>query len=304
MPLIKLYMHSALSLFMLTVVASETMHCKNDNQPAQVTYDSTYENSKIVFNLDRTGKYLTAKRRMNRFAGYPLLPRIDTSLLQSYWHNNTDSIYSVEVPTAQQYDCYLPDSTHALLNAETTLRVSTCFDSSYRKAYLDGEAAFEVRRRSLPFEVVLGSGCAVRTIDADFSITSYTEDPYARIVCQKGSLEISTVGGSYKIAPGTTVLVSRKTNRLLQSKRDTAYYMNWVGKGLGATGYDIMALLRRAHRWGNIPFMFKDPNNFVRYESQIMTWDLPADFRPGELAAFLQSNGFPCSLAYDILACE
>src|SRR5260221_14705134 len=87
--------------------------------PKKFALDSTYINSRMVYELEGKRKCVTVKRRLNRYALADLMHKVDSELLRYGWHNALDSTFKFEIPVAQQGAFSMWDSTRIWINSDS-----------------------------------------------------------------------------------------------------------------------------------------------------------------------------------------
>ncbi len=113
-------------------------------------------------------------------------------------------------PKGGTYQITLPDGTNVWLNAASTLKYPSRFDSKERVVELEGEAYFEVSHqlsadnvgtkpkadsrqptaKRLPFRVISG-GQTVEVLGTQFNIAAYPDEPTVKTTLVEGSVQIA-----------------------------------------------------------------------------------------------------------------
>jgi hypothetical protein len=144
---------------------------------------------------------------------------------------------TIETPNGGQYQVQLPDGTKVWLNAASSLKYPTSFNSKgERRVSLTGEAYFEVaHNRKAPF-IVSTAHQEVKVLGTHFNINSYSNEGKTITTLQQGSVKVTSAKSSEIIIPG----------------QQASSMTNWTG--LWPQGLRSL-LLERAPQDGSLPNM-------------------------------------------------
>jgi transmembrane sensor len=129
------------------------------------------------------------------------------------------TIYS---PSGQKTEVTLPDKSKVWLNSKSTLRYSSSFNIKNRDLYLDGEAFFDVAKKSLPFEVKTAA-INIRVLGTAFNVKCYEDDNIVEATLVRGSMKIEKINKE----TGVSEEILLKPNQKVQFMRDNSD----MGKG-------------------------------------------------------------------------
>lgn len=102
----------------------------------------------------------------------------------------------ITAPYGSKSDIILPDSSHVILNAGSTIRYRSDFNTNNRDIDLTGEAYFKVAKNaSLPLIVTAGN-LNVKAIGTEFNIKAYHDESFIETTLIEGKVEISQLGDS------------------------------------------------------------------------------------------------------------
>ncbi len=124
------------------------------------------------------------------------------------------TIYS---PAGQKTEVTLPDNSKVLLNSKTTLRYSSAFNVKNRDIYLNGEAFFDVAKKSIPFEVKTAA-INIKVLGTAFNVKCYDDEDVVEATLVRGSMKIekinSVTGSSEEILlkPNQKILFLRNVS--------------------------------------------------------------------------------------------
>jgi len=123
---------------------------------------------------------------------------------------------SLSTPLGGQYRLVLPDGSKAWLNAGSTLRFPTSFETGTRRVEVTGEVFFDVKSdKSRPFIVSLphqkrnGEPVEIAVLGTEFNVSSYSDDPVIQTTLIKGIVKVKK-GREVKIlSPGEQAEVKK-----------------------------------------------------------------------------------------------
>lgn len=139
--------------------------------------------------------------------------RISHQKINSYTNN-----YYTEISTSggNRSKITLPDGTKVWINANTTLRYPSVFESDKREVFVDGEIFLDVAKdSSRPFYVETSS-LKLEVLGTSFNVNSYSDENVEQLTLVEGSLKIvpkGTISGnenSLTIKPNETALFKKE----------------------------------------------------------------------------------------------
>lgn len=100
-----------------------------------------------------------------------------------------DAMTSIYSPAGQRTEITLPDNSKVILNSKTTLKYSAGFSRDNRQILLDGEAYFDVRKGTIPFEVKT-EAVNIRVLGTAFNLKCYSDEPLVEATLVRGSMVV------------------------------------------------------------------------------------------------------------------
>jgi|WetSurMetagenome_2_1015567.scaffolds.fasta_scaffold86692_2 transmembrane sensor len=122
------------------------------------------------------------------------------------------TIYS---PAGQKTEVTLPDKSRVWLNSKSTIRYSSSFNIKNRNIYLDGEAFFDVAKKSIPFEVKT-SAINIKVLGTAFNVKCYNDEDIVEATLVRGSMKIEKIN----YATGLSEEILLKPNQKVQFLRE------------------------------------------------------------------------------------
>lgn len=174
---------------------------------------------------------------------------------------------TIETPKGGQYQINLPDGTKVWLNAGSSLKYPTTFPHNSREVQLNGEAYFEVAKRTergqrVPFTVKTEAQ-EVEVLGTHFNINSYHNEDNTKTTLIEGSVRVTPVAGPGNLAVPGKVLkpgeqsvlkgVSVKVNEV-----DTEEALAWKEGLFMFDNENLESIMRKVSRWYDVEVVFQD----------------------------------------------
>jgi transmembrane sensor len=108
----------------------------------------------------------------------------------------------VSTPRGGEYRIILPDGSKVWLNAASSLKFPGVFKRNVREVELDGEAYFEIAKRSaMPFKVRSGN-TEIEVLGTHFNLKAYSNQKVIKTTLVEGSVKINEGKSSVLLKPG------------------------------------------------------------------------------------------------------
>lgn len=108
----------------------------------------------------------------------------------------------LSTPRGGEYRITLPDGSKVWLNAASTIKFPGVFKRNIREVELDGEAYFEIAKRSaMPFMVSSGS-TEIEVLGTHFNVNAYSNQKVMKTTLVEGSVKIKEGKSSLLLKPG------------------------------------------------------------------------------------------------------
>jgi hypothetical protein len=171
--------------------------------------------------------------------------------------NNQLSYNTIETPKGGQYQITMPDGTKVWLNAQSSLKYPTYFNSKERRVELSGEAYFEVKHQeSSPFRVVINDQL-IEVLGTHFNVNSYADEPAIKTTLMEGSVKLS-----FKNNPGIAVLNPGQQsvyedNKFQIKQVDTEESIAWKKGYFAFNKSSLEDIMRQISRWYNVEVSYQ-----------------------------------------------
>ncbi|MFD2969286.1 FecR family protein [Sphingobacterium bambusae] len=184
---------------------------------------------------------------------------------------------TIIVPPGSVYKILLADGTKVSLNADSKLTFPIAFQGSKREVFLEGEAYFEVTKRTSPSSiggehqafVVHAGSAAVNVLGTKFNVKAYRNDKKHSFTLEEGSIALSvpTSPAPLLLKPGQQAL---QVDKQLDIKEvDIDKELAWKSGDFYFDGETIQEIMSQISRWYAIDIHYMGPMGDQRYISNI-----------------------------------
>ncbi|MBT1703795.1 FecR family protein [Chryseosolibacter indicus] len=242
--------------------------------------------------LERMRKQTTDTRRVTfiellRYAAVIAVVLIASVLI---WKVATDTDVTnvatiVEAPNGARTLITLPDSSKVWLNAGSKISYNQEFGAENRNITLEGEAFFDVKKRTVPFKVHTAL-FDITVLGTAFNVNAYDKEDVFSTTLLRGSLKVNRVGASGKgeevvLKPNERIILRATTTQrmaeamVLEKNVDAAADADWKDGWLTVRGESLNELSKKIERIYNVKINFKDESlKTYRYNGRIQQLSL------------------------------
>jgi ferric-dicitrate binding protein FerR (iron transport regulator) len=181
-------------------------------------------------------------------------------------------VYNIlTTPRGGQYQIVLPDGSKVWLNAASSLKFPTSFTGTDRTVTLNGEAYFEVSRRTdQPFFVRLKNDVAVEVLGTRFNINDYNDEPAVRATLLEGSIRVQRDGHSNVLRPGQQAVLGRTDAAITINKdADLDEAVAWKNGMFVFNSVPLEAIMRQMERWYDVEVSYRGNVKGISFNGQI-----------------------------------
>lgn len=169
------------------------------------------------------------------------------------------SYNTISTPKGGQFRVVLPDGSKVWLNASSSLRYPTSFDSNLRLVRLAGEGYFEVAKsrgkgRPVPFRINVNDRETVEVLGTHFNIMAYAEEKAIKTTLLEGSVRV-TKAGTHKsslLKPGQQCAYEGDKGFVVRNDIDAEESISWKNGIISFENADIEAIMRQLGRWYDV----------------------------------------------------
>ncbi|WP_316737747.1 FecR family protein [Pedobacter aquatilis] len=206
-------------------------------------------------------------------AGISITKTRNGELIYSVTSKNSDnpkySFNTIETPRGGQYQINLPDGTKVWLNAESSLKYPTTFNTAERIVQLKGEAYFEVAKLAdkkgvrIPFkvnsEIGAGRNQQVEVLGTHFNINAYANEPNNKTTLLEGSVKVSNLSAlaSNILKPGQQSVIASSSNSVLVKNVDAEDAITWKDGFFSFNDENLQTIMNKISRWYNVDIDYR-----------------------------------------------
>lgn len=174
----------------------------------------------------------------------------------------------ISTPRGGQYEVILPDGTHVMLNAASSLTYPVTFSGSNRLVKLTGEAYFEVAKdKAHPFKVSSGTQ-TVTVLGTHFNINAYGDETAVKTTLLEGSVAVAAGATETRIVPGQQAILT-SNGQLSKKDVDPDREVAWKNGLFSFDGDDLKTIMRQVSRWYNVDITYSGTLPNERFYGEI-----------------------------------
>ena len=193
----------------------------------------------------------------------------------------------IKAPFGARSEIQLSDGTEVMLNAGSSIKYGSDYNSLNRDLILDGEAYFKVARNiDLPLVVDAGN-INIKATGTEFNVKAYSDEGIIETTLVKGEVEISQKGNNDKgnvmvLKPSQKAIYAQQSDQLtiekineiepqaiksvkinnsdllVSAKTDVEQVTAWTKNKLIIRNENLESLCTKLQRKYNVTFVFKD----------------------------------------------
>lgn len=187
--------------------------------------------------------------------------------------------FVLTTPKGRQYQITLPDQTTVWLNAASTLKFPSHFNTENREVELEGEAFFDVSSvvaaqaemgsnalpASIPF-IVHTSRQKVRVLGTQFNVSAYADEQTEHLTLVEGKVEVfpagramqlgsNQIGNGLLLTPGYQTVVSEQGMKI--RKADVDAVTGWLNGRFNFDNKTFTQVMAELARWYDIEVVYE-----------------------------------------------
>lgn len=170
-----------------------------------------------------------------------------------------EEFFIVETSNGERSKVVLADGTSVWLNAGSTLKYGSHFNSKNRKVELYGEAYFEVTKQpgEIPFTVKTQNYDVV-VKGTKFNVTSYSDDDEITTTLIEGKINVRYGNKDIAVLPGEEVLLDKTSGKISHYNTDVSQCNSWIDGNLIFDSISLEELSKRLSRRYDVDIVLDD----------------------------------------------
>lgn len=195
-------------------------------------------------------------------------------LFQSFINSYQEHFITTIAPIGQKAQLLLPDSTVVWLNSGSCLTYSTRYNIHDRIVRLNGEAFFEVEKRSGTAFVVETGDANIRVHGTKFNVGAYKEEDIISVALLQGSVSILASDNKQVFAtliPNQLAVVTRRDHTCRVQSCDAEMESLWRLNRLKFENQPIDDVWKKLSRWYGVDITVKNAKNGQTYWFTVKT---------------------------------
>jgi len=189
----------------------------------------------------------------------------------TYEGANTNAVYNtLSTARGREFQLVLPDGSKVWLNAASSIRYPTSFNSSKeRRVEVTGEVYFEIaKNENQPFIVSVNGGASqIKVLGTSFNINAYTDEKIIRTTLTAGAVVVSAGTQEVRLEPGQQ---ARSIQQHIQvANADVAQVTAWKEGLFSFKDMPFDEVMRQLSRWYNIDVAYEDGIPDINFEGEL-----------------------------------
>lgn len=261
-------------------------------------YDKVIAQSKQATSKSSSGRSFPTRFTVLQIAASIVLLLSLSLILYQYHHQSSQPLetpaVTYETKTTQRGEkltLALPDGSMVKLNAESSLRYPTSFETQ-RAVYLQGEAYFEVERDTLkPFKVRTEQ-VTTEVLGTSFNVNFTLKDSTVQIAVTSGKVGISAQQHQEEYYLLPTEVLTYEQGKFTKSHFDEELLIGWKDGILAFEDADMAEITQRLSAWYDVNFEIRGPTEVARKFS--------GKFKNRSLRHVLEGIGYASNFEFSI----
>ncbi|WP_036692538.1 FecR family protein [Pedobacter glucosidilyticus] len=166
---------------------------------------------------------------------------------------------TISTPRGGQYKLILEDGSKIWLNAASSIKFPTRFDSKQRKIEISGEVYCEISKDpKRPFRVSYGNQM-VEVLGTQFNINAYIDEKITKTTLIEGSIRLANTQTlqSKLLTPGDQARMTSVNNQLNVNRVDIEEVIAWKEGYFMFNEEPLESIMRKVSRWYDVEVVYK-----------------------------------------------
>ncbi|MCG8309270.1 MAG: DUF4974 domain-containing protein [Cytophagales bacterium] len=199
-------------------------------------------------------------------------------------------------PSGQKSKIYLPDGSEVWLNAESRISFPEFFSEDVREIELEGEAFFEVIKKSNHPFIVRAGDLTTTVLGTSFNVKSFKGDRSIQVALKRGKVKVDVEGSpgrsSVYLEPGEAVEFHKADAQVVKKKIDPDKLSAWKDGVIVFKDADLDEIVQTLSRWYGVKIEVRNPKPEA--------WTYNGAFDNAILENVLKSISFSEEFSYSI----
>jgi transmembrane sensor len=167
-------------------------------------------------------------------------------------------INTVVTPPGGQYEVILPDGTAATLNAASSIKYPSAFQTDKREVKITGEVYFDVTHDSRkPFVVSTEKNMEIEVLGTSFNVNAYSNEPSVKTTLLEGAVSVTSDKAKQLLKPRDQAQLTDDGKLHLLTNVDVGSVVAWKNGVFEFNGTDIKTVMREISRWYNVDIAYE-----------------------------------------------
>jgi transmembrane sensor len=174
------------------------------------------------------------------------------------------SYNTMVTPRGRTFQLTLSDGSKIWMNAASSIRYPTVFNSSERKVEITGEVYFEIAHdASKPFKVMV-KNTEIEVLGTHFNVSAYSDEMVMKATLLEGKIRLKENGGIALLKPGQQAQIKDGNIRIVNDA-DLNQVMAWQRGMFEFNKTDLATIMRQISRWYDIDVFYEGKPREAKY---------------------------------------
>lgn len=164
--------------------------------------------------------------------------------------SEVEVLNTITTPKGRQFHITLSDGSKVWLNAASSIRYPSTFNTSIRNVIISGEVYFEIAPNAAkPFRISIEGKKVIEVLGTHFNVNAYADEPTINTTLLEGSIKIvsAATGESRILKAGQQAQLKGKLH--VTDNIDVNEVMAWKNGYFSFNGASTEAIMRQVMRW-------------------------------------------------------
>lgn len=186
--------------------------------------------------------------------------------------------HTMITPKGRQFKLELPDGSKVWLNASSSIRFPTVFDTDKREVTITGELYFDVatlyrdgdKKNKVPFTVMMPHNNRIDVVGTQFNVNAYADEKSITTTLVSGKVQVQHGASRVLLQPGKQAIIKNTTvpdnSTPMVVPADIAQVVAWKEGLFDFENASLEEVMRQLERWYDIEVQYENgipPFEFV-----------------------------------------
>ncbi|MDR1557781.1 MAG: FecR domain-containing protein [Tannerellaceae bacterium] len=221
---------------------------------------------RLLRRIRKPGKEkMLSLRPLLRYAAVFVLFMIVGFGIYVYTTQKAVNYVEINVGNGEHKRMSLPDGTHIILNAGTSIRYPESFKSDTRWVEINGEAFFEVKKSGGKPFMVYTKEAWIKVLGTSFNVKAYDTDEQLMVSVQTGKVQVDIEEAMMRLHPDEQFVWYKSNGEYQKRNENIRLVKSWIEGGLYFNRTPIKSVVKELERIYNCKIEFMPGGIYDEY---------------------------------------